>query len=356
LRPSVKYDGPILLGPKTTPSPGFCLAWERAAHNRGRTICGPTTAGRKWRESHPQISCSLCALSCALRTSVRFSTNSFDLACRLPERRQLAPALFGGVFAAALCVHGKNVVLTHLTSTNGPPLQAGNRPVMGLDSPSARLFGYEKPAPLASPALRSLPTFAEEDANLKYFRDLAETRNYSLGRPVAAVCPTARTVIYPRRRLGPSCDSTNFRCPPPRTRVAHAGAIAQARRGKTTAEERPVANAPASHSRASPVSISPRTAPLPVTLRPALRSEPCRPQGYKAPEKLIETALPDARSRRCLGRRTSRHWLATAARRALTTELPRPFHATAEFVAQEKWIAARATGGRDSRCSPPGNR
>ena len=40
---------------------------------------------------------------------------------------------------------------------------------------------------------------AAEDANLKYFRDLAETRNYSLGRPVAPkLTPDGQTVIYLR--------------------------------------------------------------------------------------------------------------------------------------------------------------
>ena len=45
------------------------------------------------------------------------------------------------------------------------------------------------------PSLRA----ADEDANLKYFRDLAETRSYSLGRPVAAkLTPDGQTVIYLR--------------------------------------------------------------------------------------------------------------------------------------------------------------
>ena len=40
---------------------------------------------------------------------------------------------------------------------------------------------------------------ADEDANLKYFRDLAETRSYSLGRPVAPkLTPDGQTVIYLR--------------------------------------------------------------------------------------------------------------------------------------------------------------
>jgi len=40
---------------------------------------------------------------------------------------------------------------------------------------------------------------ADEDANLKYFRDLAETRSYSLGRPVATkLTPDGKTVIYLR--------------------------------------------------------------------------------------------------------------------------------------------------------------
>ena len=40
---------------------------------------------------------------------------------------------------------------------------------------------------------------ADDDANLKYFRDLAETRNYSLGRPVSPkLTPDGQTVIYLR--------------------------------------------------------------------------------------------------------------------------------------------------------------
>jgi dipeptidyl-peptidase-4 len=40
---------------------------------------------------------------------------------------------------------------------------------------------------------------ADEDQNLRYFRDLTETRNYSLGRPVAPkLTPDAQTVIYLR--------------------------------------------------------------------------------------------------------------------------------------------------------------
>src|SRR5215216_5958347 len=38
-----------------------------------------------------------------------------------------------------------------------------------------------------------------EDANLKYFRDLAETRNYTLGRPVAPkITPDDKQVIFLR--------------------------------------------------------------------------------------------------------------------------------------------------------------
>jgi dipeptidyl-peptidase-4 len=45
------------------------------------------------------------------------------------------------------------------------------------------------------------PSFhaADEDANLKYFRDIAETRGYSLGRPVSPkLTPDGGTVIYLR--------------------------------------------------------------------------------------------------------------------------------------------------------------
>src|SRR3954468_13489132 len=39
----------------------------------------------------------------------------------------------------------------------------------------------------------------EEDANLKYFRDLAETRNYTLGRPVSPkLTPDGKTAIFLR--------------------------------------------------------------------------------------------------------------------------------------------------------------
>ncbi|HET7537541.1 MAG TPA: DPP IV N-terminal domain-containing protein, partial [Candidatus Didemnitutus sp.] len=40
---------------------------------------------------------------------------------------------------------------------------------------------------------------APEDANLKYFRDLAETRNYTLGRPVSPkITPDGNSVIFLR--------------------------------------------------------------------------------------------------------------------------------------------------------------
>jgi dipeptidyl-peptidase-4 len=48
-------------------------------------------------------------------------------------------------------------------------------------------------------SITSVANGADEDANLKYFRDLAETRSYSLGRPVAAkLTPDGQTVIYLR--------------------------------------------------------------------------------------------------------------------------------------------------------------
>src|SRR3954464_3919723 len=40
---------------------------------------------------------------------------------------------------------------------------------------------------------------ADEDANLKYFRDLAETRNFTLGRPVSPkITPDGKSVIFLR--------------------------------------------------------------------------------------------------------------------------------------------------------------
>jgi dipeptidyl-peptidase-4 len=48
-------------------------------------------------------------------------------------------------------------------------------------------------------ALVSFARAADEDANLKYFRDIAETRSYSLGHPVAPkLTPDGRTVVYLR--------------------------------------------------------------------------------------------------------------------------------------------------------------
>jgi dipeptidyl-peptidase-4 len=48
-------------------------------------------------------------------------------------------------------------------------------------------------------AFASVASEPAEEQNLKYFRDLAETRNYSLGRPVAPkLTPDAQTVIYLR--------------------------------------------------------------------------------------------------------------------------------------------------------------
>src|SRR5688500_4750444 len=43
------------------------------------------------------------------------------------------------------------------------------------------------------------PSFSAEDPNLKYFRDLAETRNYTLGRPVAPkITPDGKHAIFLR--------------------------------------------------------------------------------------------------------------------------------------------------------------
>src|ERR1700754_4232198 len=40
---------------------------------------------------------------------------------------------------------------------------------------------------------------ADEDASLKYFRDLAETRNFTLGRPVSPkITPDGKSVIFLR--------------------------------------------------------------------------------------------------------------------------------------------------------------
>src|SRR4030095_10026703 len=48
-------------------------------------------------------------------------------------------------------------------------------------------------------ALVPFASAADEDANLKYFRDIAETRSYSLGHPVAPkLTPDGRTVVYLR--------------------------------------------------------------------------------------------------------------------------------------------------------------
>ena len=48
-------------------------------------------------------------------------------------------------------------------------------------------------------ATLALARAADEDANLKYFRDLAETRNYSLGRPVSPQpAPGGSAVIFLR--------------------------------------------------------------------------------------------------------------------------------------------------------------
>src|SRR4029453_9530942 len=48
-------------------------------------------------------------------------------------------------------------------------------------------------------ALGSFARAADEDANLQHFRDIAETRRYSLGHPVAPkLTPDGRTVIYLR--------------------------------------------------------------------------------------------------------------------------------------------------------------
>ena len=51
----------------------------------------------------------------------------------------------------------------------------------------------------ASPASASAPASAAEDANLTYFRDLAETRNYTLGRPVSPqLTPAGKHALFLR--------------------------------------------------------------------------------------------------------------------------------------------------------------
>src|ERR1041385_2938348 len=58
---------------------------------------------------------------------------------------------------------------------------------------------------------------ADEEAGLKYFRDLAETRNFTLGRPTAAkITPDGKRVIFlrsgprdPTLRLGECEPGTN---------------------------------------------------------------------------------------------------------------------------------------------------
>src|SRR5687768_10508837 len=45
----------------------------------------------------------------------------------------------------------------------------------------------------------SLPLRASEDANLAFFRDLAETRNFTLGRPIAPkITPDGKYAIFLR--------------------------------------------------------------------------------------------------------------------------------------------------------------
>src|SRR6185369_16905599 len=103
---------------------------------------------------------------------------------------------------------------------------------------------------------------AAEDANLKYFRDLAETRNYSLGRPVAPkLTPDGQTVIYLRGGpRDPVLRLYQFPLPagPERELLTPAQLLGNAEE-KLSAEEKAPANANASRSRVSPASISPRT-------------------------------------------------------------------------------------------------
>lgn len=49
---------------------------------------------------------------------------------------------------------------------------------------------------IAAPAS---PASAAEDANLAYFRDLAETRNYTLGRPVSPQMANTPSSFAPLR-------------------------------------------------------------------------------------------------------------------------------------------------------------
>src|SRR5436190_6354814 len=73
----------------------------------------------------------------------------------------------------------------------------------GLDifKRSEFLSGMLKCIPLLVVALTAGTVFSAEteDPNLKYFRDLAETRNYTLGRPTSPVItPDGKFVIFLR--------------------------------------------------------------------------------------------------------------------------------------------------------------
>ena len=73
---------------------------------------------------------------------------------------------------------------------------------VGLDSEGANWLAVTMrilPCLLCFVAIAGSARAVDEDANLKYFRDLAETRNYTLGRPVSPkVTPDGKSVIFLR--------------------------------------------------------------------------------------------------------------------------------------------------------------
>jgi hypothetical protein len=109
----------------------------------------------------------------------------------------------------------------------------------------------------------SAPAAVPEDPNLAYFRDLAETRNYTLGRPVSPkLTPDGKHALF--LRSGPR-DPTlklyelDLATGRERELLTPAQLLGDTSESLSAEEKKPAASAPANPSRASRPSSSPKT-------------------------------------------------------------------------------------------------
>lgn len=94
-------------------------------------------------------------------------------------------------------MHSAEVAGSDVDFASHPPI--GLEPRHGPVRPFAGGMKISSALPLLAFVLLPLPAGANEDAALKHFRDLAETRNYSLGRPVSPkFTPDGARVIFLR--------------------------------------------------------------------------------------------------------------------------------------------------------------